>query len=190
MPARAAEATRPPSSRTPSRCARCTSSCRAAETPSTAPSCRPKAPEDPLHQAVHAEVEHEQVQPEEERREDHDDGRRVDFLARRPGDALELVAHLTQEQPRALDTPAGGLSHGLKRCGVRHTSQLPATELPDTKRIWQARRESNPQPPVLETGALPIELLAFDYSGVPTPVSGRPFARLPPRATPVRPLLR
>src|SRR5207245_5481214 len=28
-------------------------------------------------------------------------------------------------------------------------------------RIWQARRESNPQPPVLETGALPIELLAY-----------------------------
>ena len=27
--------------------------------------------------------------------------------------------------------------------------------------IWQARRESNPQPPVLETGALPIELLAY-----------------------------
>ena len=25
----------------------------------------------------------------------------------------------------------------------------------------QARRESNPQPPVLETGALPIELLPF-----------------------------
>jgi len=25
----------------------------------------------------------------------------------------------------------------------------------------QARRESNPQPPVLETGALPIELLAY-----------------------------
>ncbi len=27
--------------------------------------------------------------------------------------------------------------------------------------IWQARRESNPQPAVLETAALPIELLAF-----------------------------
>ena len=26
--------------------------------------------------------------------------------------------------------------------------------------VWQARRESNPQHPVLETGALPIELLA------------------------------
>jgi hypothetical protein len=30
----------------------------------------------------------------------------------------------------------------------------------DTPKDWQARRESNPQPPVLETGALPIELLA------------------------------
>src|SRR5262245_31070634 len=28
---------------------------------------------------------------------------------------------------------------------------------------WQARRESNPQPPVLETGALPIELLAYSF---------------------------
>ncbi len=27
--------------------------------------------------------------------------------------------------------------------------------------IIQAKRESNPQPPVLETGALPIELLAY-----------------------------
>ena len=27
----------------------------------------------------------------------------------------------------------------------------------------QARRESNPQPPVLETGALPIELLTYVY---------------------------
>src|SRR5690606_13390871 len=28
--------------------------------------------------------------------------------------------------------------------------------------IWQARRESNPQPAVLETAALPIELLALN----------------------------
>src|SRR4029078_3953927 len=32
-----------------------------------------------------------------------------------------------------------------------------------TPKDWQARRESNPQPPVLETGALPIELLAFTF---------------------------
>ena len=31
---------------------------------------------------------------------------------------------------------------------------------PDVEK-WQARRESNPQPAVLETAALPIELLAF-----------------------------
>lgn len=30
---------------------------------------------------------------------------------------------------------------------------------PDVEK-WQARRESNPQPAVLETAALPIELLA------------------------------
>src|SRR5512140_3641978 len=29
---------------------------------------------------------------------------------------------------------------------------------------WQARRESNPQPAVLETAALPIELLAFCFA--------------------------
>src|SRR5476649_1924515 len=36
----------------------------------------------------------------------------------------------------------------------------------DTPKDWQARRESNPQPPVLETGALPIELLAYILSVV------------------------
>ena len=28
--------------------------------------------------------------------------------------------------------------------------------------MWQVRRDSNPQPPVLETGALPIELLTYE----------------------------
>ena len=35
---------------------------------------------------------------------------------------------------------------------------------------WQARRESNPQPAVLETAALPIELLAF--KGTPVSAGG------------------
>ncbi len=34
--------------------------------------------------------------------------------------------------------------------------------MPATLR-WQVRRDSNPQPPVLETGALPIELLTYFY---------------------------
>ncbi len=29
--------------------------------------------------------------------------------------------------------------------------------------VWQARRASNPQPSVLETDALPIELLAYNF---------------------------
>ena len=33
---------------------------------------------------------------------------------------------------------------------------------PDVEK-WQARRESNPQPAVLETAALPIELLAYIF---------------------------
>ena len=32
-----------------------------------------------------------------------------------------------------------------------------------TTKQWQARRESNPQLSVLETDALPIELLAYTY---------------------------
>ena len=44
-------------------------------------------------------------------------------------------------------------NHCLNRVRVRRRTAEPA-------RNWQARRESNPQPPVLETGALPIELLA------------------------------
>ena len=28
--------------------------------------------------------------------------------------------------------------------------------------LWQARRDSNPQPPDLESGALPLELLACE----------------------------
>ena len=41
----------------------------------------------------------------------------------------------------------------------------PATyNLQPTTRVWQARRVSNPQPPVLETGALPIELLTYFFN--------------------------
>ena len=43
-----------------------------------------------------AEVEREQIDAEEHRRQDHDDRRRVDLLLRRPGDALQLVAHLAR----------------------------------------------------------------------------------------------
>src|SRR5262249_23483684 len=112
--------------------------------------------------------------------------RGVHFLLRRPRHPLELVPDLTQKQPRALDAPAGRLLHRLERRGLSHLlTSMPrglatrsSRSLPDTppsrfrasvghpspaagSEGWQARRESNPQPPVLETGALPIELLAY-----------------------------
>src|SRR5262245_23769593 len=52
---------------------------------------------------------------------------------------------------------------------------------------WQDRRESNPQPPVLETGALPIELLSFfnrgaSPLGLPYTLTRSPLRRLAPFA--------
>jgi hypothetical protein len=50
---------------------------------------------------------------------------------------------------------------------IRTSRQAPTGNWPSAtgnvpfRNIWQDRRESNPQPPVLETGALPIELLSF-----------------------------
>src|SRR5262245_52311885 len=44
--------------------------------------------------------------------------------------------------------------------------------------VWQDRRESNPQPPVLETGALPIELLSYSTEGLcPSDSPARSLAR-------------
>ena len=45
------------------------------------------------------------------------------------------------------------------------TRFLPSYPSPVKERFQQARRESNPQPPVLETGALPIELLTYNTQG-------------------------
>jgi hypothetical protein len=45
-------------------------------------------------------------------------------------------------------------------------------EMISLKTIWQAKRGSNSQPPVLETGALPIELLACVFTGLQTDRNG------------------
>src|SRR5262245_60030166 len=56
---------------------------------------------------------------------------------------------------------ARGLSapcFAMRRFVCRFTLILPERS---RSRVEQGRRDSNPQPPVLETGALPIELLPF-----------------------------
>src|SRR5690606_29487128 len=52
------------------------------------------------------------------------------------------------------------------------------------KEKWQARRDSNPQPAVLETAALPIELLAYYRALTPPQRSARNYGadRQPIRA--------
>src|SRR5262249_34312590 len=83
---------------------------------------------------------------------------------------LQFVAHFAQKEPRALEPSARRFLDRVESpccCLFSHVRfSLPtanfAVSLFSLQRPegWQARRESNPQPPVLETGALPIELLA------------------------------
>ena len=68
------------------------------------------------------------------------------------------------------------------------TTGFHCIELATVLRIWQARRDSNPQPPVLETGALPVVLRAYesDYSRIsettPAPTV-RPPSRIAKRSS-------
>src|SRR5690606_27692576 len=73
-----------------------------------------------------------------------------------------------------------GIQHRLRVpsvAGPRHPATRPAGGFPAARRIrfWQARRDSNPQPSVLETDALPVELLACsDPEGSPSRPPARP----------------
>src|SRR3990172_8115725 len=93
----------------------------------------------------HRHVQPVQIESEEENGDDDDDGRSVDLPARRPGDLLGLPPDLDQEGLQPFE-----IVENLQAFTLRNRP----------RRVWQARRDSNPQPPVLETGALPIELLA------------------------------
>jgi hypothetical protein len=52
----------------------------------------------------------------------------------------------------------GSSSTGSHQLGYRGPTSRKITDLGGR---WQERRDSNPQPPVLETGALPIELHSY-----------------------------
>src|SRR5699024_1848381 len=66
------------------------------------------------------------------------------------------------------------------RAGSHHLISSGVTVLPNGCRATQGRRDSNPQPPVLETGALPIEPLPFGPPRRGATARGRPH--LTPRA--------
>ena len=75
---------------------------------------------------------------------------------------VRLLSHQPRMPPSVVLTGAGlTCSRVLIRCHPeRRRPSRPAFA------AWQVRRDSNPQPPVLETGALPIELLTYSTSGL------------------------
>ena len=76
---------------------------------------------------------------------------RVHLAARRPGHALELGAHLDEERRVRPNQPHYAFRRFLqvvRHCGLQGHPEASATSECLT---WQARRDSNPQPPVLET---------------------------------------
>ncbi len=132
----------------------------------------------------------------------------VAYTSRREGQVTRFISFRTSVRNVRAAAPPGGRTaeHALAilaaaatadgtRAGVPFTgSNVPVfTTLMSSRSVlslnWQAKRESNPQPPVLETGALPIELLAFNRAAdyglrttgrpVPTPGSPEPEARSP-----------
>src|SRR5262245_19934276 len=81
---------------------------------------------------------------------DDDEGRAVHLAAARPRRPLQLLPDLGQERLRLLEP----LPHAIPFAAAPGPS--PARRPPERADAarWQARRDSNPQPPVLETGAL------------------------------------
>ena len=82
-----------------------------------------------------------------QRREDQNDSRRINqIFPRRPTDLCKLNPHFSKEVIKLCPHPP------ISRClsGVK----------------WQGRQDLNLQPPVLETGALPIELRPYPLTGL------------------------
>src|SRR5690242_4990150 len=90
---------------------------------------------------------------------EHHSGGDRGFAARRPGHLAPFLAHFLQEAEGA-DPLASHLCRRL----IAHPCSLLSPLIvymyvrPASWEFWQEWRDSNPQPPVLETGALAIEL--------------------------------
>jgi hypothetical protein len=77
---------------------------------------------------------------------------------------LELAAQARQNSSRILRVKRGARSKSLSALKAKRRAYSAAFAL-------QARQDSNLQPPVLETGALPVELRTYETSNVECPMS-------------------
>src|SRR6187455_632341 len=67
----------------------------------------------PAHELRQANINQIKVNPEQHRRQNHDNRRRPDFATRRPRDTAELAAHFRQEAPAASEPPTDLLTRFL-----------------------------------------------------------------------------
>ena len=67
------------------------------------------------------------------------------------------------------------LPNHIQAAKSQHSLSRTSASFTISAKRWQARRESNPQPAVLETAALPIELLAFSPIHSPSIVGATNF---------------
>src|SRR6266700_232852 len=132
------------------------------------------------------EPEHQLGEPVVQRQHDrthdnheHERGRRVrhELITSRPNHLPEFRRHLSGKQGWRGPVPLGGspgpapaLRALASRLGCHVLTYAVLTDSPRTSQPdragpaephLQGRRDSNPQPPVLETGTLPIELLPY-----------------------------
>src|SRR5438445_2451259 len=115
-------------------------------------------PEDPVDHVEEERVDDPQEEREDEHRHDHHRGRAPHLPHGGEGGALQLRPDVQQERLRLVEPD--------------HASPAARAAL---SRLWQARRDSNPQHPVLETGALAVRATGLHP---PAPAAWRPGAAL------------
>ncbi len=122
--------------------------------------CRQRT-ENVVHPKLHDSIDHKKKKSEEKHcRNHHDRGPRY-LSPRRPRHVIEFFPRVLQklnDVPEPLSQLPKKILHLLSLANARPAAWEPATGT--ARRKWQARRDSNPQHAVLETAALPFELLA------------------------------
>src|SRR5229473_4909811 len=135
-------------------------------------------------------IDHKEENRGDEYHHEHHRRRDGGLLAARPGDPAQLLANLLNEfggvglghvrsnhphRPRPI-TPSYTIYRDIGAMAHRGDGVAPGA------RTWQEWRGSNPQPPVLETGALPVELHSFinDLEPIRSPLPTKlPTSSLP-----------